>query len=92
MTTLLVVIPALNEEDGIGGLELIVVDDGSTGRTPDLVAATDGARLIRHARNGGYGAALKIGFPRGREVSVEKTEWRRGVSRAMICRPACCRF
>jgi len=81
MTTLSVVIPALNEEDGIQdimarvlsirssladvnveGLELIVVDDGSTDRTPELVTATPGARLIRHATNTGYGAALKTGF------------------------------
>jgi glycosyltransferase involved in cell wall biosynthesis len=81
MTTLSVVIPALNEEDaiqavmsrvlaarpalqasGMDDLELIVVDDGSTDRTPELVAATHGARLIRHEHNGGYGAALKTGF------------------------------
>jgi len=85
MTTLSVVIPALNEEDGIQdimarvlstrsslaevnveGLELIVVDDGSTDRTPELVTATPGARLIRHATNSGYGAALKTGFAAAR--------------------------
>jgi len=85
MTTLSVVIPALNEEDGIQdimgrvlsirsslaevnveGLELIVVDDGSTDRTPELVTATPGARLIRHATNTGYGAALKTGFAAAR--------------------------
>ncbi|MCB0050352.1 MAG: glycosyltransferase, partial [Caldilinea sp.] len=42
---------------GIDDLELIVVDDGSADRTPDLVRAQDGATLVQHARNGGYGAA-----------------------------------
>lgn len=85
MTTLSVVIPAWNEENGIqaiigrvlatrpalaevgvNGLEVIVVDDGSADRTPALAAAMAAAhpevRLIRHERNGGYGAALKTGF------------------------------
>ena len=85
MTMLSVVIPALNEEDGIQDimarvlstrsslkavnvqdLELIVVDDGSTDRTAELVTATDGVRLIRHVTNSGYGAALKTGFAAAR--------------------------
>jgi glycosyltransferase involved in cell wall biosynthesis len=85
MTTLSVVIPARNEEDGIQDvmarvlstrsdlkevnvqdLELIVVDDGSTDRTAELVTATDGVRLIRHVTNSGYGAALKTGFAAAR--------------------------
>lgn len=81
MTMLSIVIPALNEADGIQAivqrvlatrsdlthmgieeLELIVVDDGSTDATASLVLAQPGVRLIQHAQNSGYGAALKTGF------------------------------
>lgn len=49
-------------EVGIADLELIVVDDGSSDRTPALVEAEAGARLISHPTNRGYGAALKTGY------------------------------
>ncbi len=81
MTTLSIVIPAWNEEDGIrdicertlavrpalaaagvDGLELIVVDDGSTDKTAAVAESIPGVRLLRHAQNGGYGAALKTGW------------------------------
>lgn len=81
MTTLSVVIPAYNEEDGIAdiahrvlairpelaavgvnNLELLVVDDGSSDKTADIVCSIEGTRLIRHPVNKGYGAALKTGF------------------------------
>ena len=81
MTTLSIVIPAYNEENGItaiidrvlsirpklpavgiDSMELIVVDDGSRDRTAEIVGNNSDVRLIRHAKNGGYGAALKTGF------------------------------
>lgn len=69
-----VVVPAFNEEVGIATtirsllqsdhpvVEVIVVDDGSTDRTADIVEAfaADGVRLIRQA-NAGKPAALNVG-------------------------------
>jgi glycosyltransferase involved in cell wall biosynthesis len=47
---------------GVEHLELLVVDDGSRDNTAQVASAVDGARLIRHPKNRGYGAALKTGF------------------------------
>mgnify|MGYP000022014989 CR=1 FL=1 len=47
---------------GVGTYEIIVVDDGSRDCTAERVASHEGVRLVRHARNQGYGAALKTGF------------------------------
>lgn len=85
MTTLSIVIPALNEESGIAdiarrvlgvraaladagvdGLELIVVDDGSTDRTAGVARGIEGVTVISHPRNRGYGAAIKTGFRHAR--------------------------
>lgn len=77
-----IVIPALNEEEAIGGtleaclaavpkikaeaglddVEVIVVDDGSTDRTAEIVRSIAGARLIQHPKNRGYGCAINSGF------------------------------
>ncbi|MGA9533110.1 MAG: glycosyltransferase family 2 protein [Anaerolineales bacterium] len=81
MTSLSVVIPAFNEEDGIAHiasrvisvrerlaemgiqeLELLIVDDGSHDETAAKAESIEGATVIRHPTNLGYGAALKTGF------------------------------
>ena len=51
---------------GIDDLEVIVVDDGSVDGTARAAAEVPEVRLIRHAQNGGYGAALKTGFAAAR--------------------------
>ena len=71
-----IIIPALDEETAIGAVidglmallpeicpefEILVVNDGSRDRTA-LVAAEQGALVISHPRNRGYGASLKTGI------------------------------
>lgn len=65
-----VLIPCLNEERAIGDLlrsvlahcaEVIVVDDGSDDRTPEIVGAMP-VTLLRHPRRRGKGEALRSGF------------------------------
>ncbi|HVL49796.1 MAG TPA: glycosyltransferase family 2 protein [Candidatus Thermoplasmatota archaeon] len=76
---LVVAIPAYNEEVGIGSVvlrtreharDVVVVDDGSTDDTA-RVAELAGARVIRHASNGGYGAALRTIFRTARNEGWE---------------------
>jgi glycosyltransferase involved in cell wall biosynthesis len=81
VASLTAVLPAYNEAvaitDTLTGLravlaglgvpyEIVVVDDGSADETGALVARTPAVRLIRHARNLGYGAALRSGFAAAR--------------------------
>ncbi|MGE5465330.1 MAG: glycosyltransferase family 2 protein [Betaproteobacteria bacterium] len=77
--TILVAIPAYNEEVAIGSVvlrslkyadDVIVVDDGSTDNTAE-VAALAGARVVKHEKNGGYGAAIKTCFDTARKVGVD---------------------
>src|SRR5262245_44971533 len=82
---LTIVIPALNEEDaiggtitrcldaresikreaGLGGVEIIVVSDGSTDRTVEIARGFEAVKVIVFEKNRGYGAAIKEGFRQG---------------------------
>src|SRR3989344_7869607 len=71
-----IIIPAYNEQDTIEEViyriknadidanekEIIVVDDGSTDNTRDIIQRIPGIRYILHERNLGKGGAVKTGF------------------------------
>jgi glycosyltransferase involved in cell wall biosynthesis len=50
------------EAIGVGGPEVIVVDDCSRDRTSEIVSRYADVKLVRHEKNRGYGGALKTGF------------------------------
>ncbi len=64
-------LPVYNEATYVEGVldevtryspRVLVVDDGSTDATPDLLAARNDVTCIRHSQNRGYGAALRSAF------------------------------
>ena len=84
MTAVSIVIPAYNEEEAIGDVidqiisvmekadttnEIIVVDDGSTDETVQIVQERV-VQLVRHPFNKGYGAALKTGMRKAKYDTI----------------------
>ena len=81
--------PAYNEQENVegtvaraladigplvdGSLEVLIVDDGSTDRTPELadaLAGDDPRVRVHHQHNRGYGGALRAGFDNARHDVV----------------------
>lgn len=67
----LLAIPVFNEEGYVESVleearpfaaHILVIDDGSTDRTPDLLKSEPGIDVINHAENRGYGKSLDDAF------------------------------
>ncbi|QDU38571.1 Undecaprenyl-phosphate mannosyltransferase [Maioricimonas rarisocia] len=67
----LTALPVFNEEQHVVEVlgtvrqfcgDVLVVDDGSSDRTPCLLQETEGIAVVRHEQNAGYGAALRTAF------------------------------
>ncbi|MEC8496293.1 MAG: glycosyltransferase family 2 protein, partial [Planctomycetota bacterium] len=86
-----IVVPAFDEEDGIEGVvrrlvaldlgrptELLVVNDGSSDRTGEVLERLKGEHptltVMAHPLNRGYGAALKTGIRAARNPVIVITD------------------
>jgi dolichol-phosphate mannosyltransferase len=76
----LTAIPVYNEERHVERVldevrrhatDIVVIDDGSTDRTADLLARQAGIHVITHPRNRGYGAALTSAFTHALECGAD---------------------
>jgi dolichol-phosphate mannosyltransferase len=76
----LTAIPVYNEEEYLEPVlteilrhagDVLVVDDGSTDRTPELLRGFPQVQVIRHAKNRGYGAGLQSAFQRALESEYD---------------------
>ncbi len=69
----LAVLPELTDD-----YEVLVIDDGSTDQTPalldELARTNSRVRVVHHARNLGYGAALRSGFRHTRKELIFYTD------------------
>jgi len=73
MSEFLVFIPVYNEEHSIRSVineikniadyvDVLIIDDGSTDDTPNILEKTENIQLVRHSQNQGYGKTLIDGF------------------------------
>src|SRR3954447_13215911 len=76
----LTAIPVYNEEAHLEAVlaevlrhagDVLVVDDGSSDRTPELLREFPGVQVIRHETNRGYGAGLRSAFGRTLEAGYD---------------------
>ena len=86
MSSLLVLIPCLNEAatigtviegiprdiPGVSSVSVAVIDDGSTDETASIARAA-GADVLHHGRNRGVGAAIRTGLAHARRVGADIT-------------------